>query len=96
MKKISLLLSILLITASGYAQSKQVQLHLSAGMKFLQTSKLKHDVNVLPTAVPTIGGGLTWVKGRLLAGAEFSYSDGNEETDGLSTVLTGINFNILG
>lgn len=85
-----------LTTSVIQAQTSKLQLHIAAGMKTLHATELAHGTSVIPSAAPTLGGGISWMKNRILLGGEFGYTDGKKENDEISTVLTGINFNILG
>lgn len=74
----------------------ELQLYITAGMKFLQPKYFGHATNISPASVPTLGSGALWQMKKFQLGGEFNYADGKKQTSEFGTIFTGINFALLG
>jgi hypothetical protein len=101
MKHIRIIIGLIIcLCQPGYGQVQnsrsELQLHIAAGVKFIQPKYLGHAENISPGSAPTLGGGALWLRRSFDFGAEFCYTDGKKHSANFETILTGINFTLLG
>lgn len=95
---LTILIGLIVHVSQGQSKesSKELQLYLTGGVKFLQPKYFHHEANISPDFVPTIGGGALWRMKKFQIGGEFNYTDGKKQTSEFGTIFTGINFNLIG